>query len=158
MPWPAFLRHLQPPSALTTGGLDSHEENGLLLRGMQLVFSPHLPQAGAFYVVLQSGVVGVPHPDLWASYEAVVRPPAPAIEPVHHGLHDRSSAPQGQLWAGGSAPRHALQEIQLQITNGSRGTAMPDAAAAKRLRVTEDGNEENQGHDEAVRVATGVFA
>ncbi|KAK9841637.1 hypothetical protein WJX74_009147 [Apatococcus lobatus] len=71
VPWPMFLSHARPQAASALQHAAEAEHQGLVLRSLQVVFSPHLPQAGALYVVLQSGVVGVPHPSTWANCKSV---------------------------------------------------------------------------------------
>ena len=147
VPWPSFLHAARPNPAPEAAAADPDAaQNGLLLRSLQVVFSPHLPQAGAFYVVLQSGVVGVPHPSTWSSYKNPANDSCTfAVAPGHdHGL-------------AMACPDQALLPMQITPGRSSRCNTEHDPAA-KRLRAAREADKENHGGHCTSRVATGVFA
>ena len=153
VPWPKFFRHARPQAAPASSYSAEDEQHGLLLRSLQVVFSPHLPQAGAFYVVLQSGVVGVPHPSTWASCEA-----STSTQLVAEINSSTAVAAQRQSDAADQCPADVLQNHQPAIPGHDQPCLQSHPRHAKHARLAYDAGKENRGADQVTRVATGVFA
>lgn len=148
VPWPNFLSHARPQAAPASSYSGEDEQHGLLLRSLQVVFSPHLPQAGALYVVLQSGVVGVPHPSTWASCE-----PVSGAE-----MNPSTVTAQRQREAADQRTANVLQNHQPAIAGHEQACLQSHLRPVKHARLAHDAGKENSGAYQATRVATGVFA
>ena len=151
VPWPAFLGHARPQTVPVCSYAAEPEQQGLLLRSLQIVFSPHLPQAGAFYVVLQSGVVGVPHPSTWATCGD-----GADVQMALEACKSKIEAADGQNEAMKDCS--VLQSRQPLTGGQGQCCSSSDSAHTKHPRLAHGPGKENTGAEQPARVATGVFA